>query len=161
MKRFFRRALLPMAAVAAVTVSTLPAEAYSFVPCNTSTTRVCYDEVGPTGLRLSLYDVAQDPNAIATVAAYYDVYNIPFGQGGVQVPCVTPIVNGVEAGTCARLGFQRIDRLPLVAEERVALVGLVPTQSVYVCEAELTVLVNNVGLNRFPILSACHDFMVE
>lgn len=160
MKRFFRRALIPMAAVAAVAATALPAEAYSFAPCNTSNTRVCYDEVRPTNIRLYVPRTVDD-TVIASASAYLDTYNIPVGSGGVQIRCVTPVVNGVPADACDRAGFQLLNRVPLMTPIEASLVRAEPTYSVYVCEAELTVLAADTGLNRFPVLSVCHDFMVE
>ena len=151
------RALLPVGVAAAlVAVTAVPASANSFVPCNSSNTRVCYEEVGPIGPQVPLFKVVNDTVPLANYAATLDIYNIPFGTGGVQIPCITPFVNGTPVDTCGRLGFTLISRTPLVFGT-VGLSHLEVSGSVYACSANLTVLVNNIGLNQFPIVSACQD----
>ncbi len=154
--RIFRiRAMLPVAVAAAlVTVTAVPASAESFVPCNSSNTRVCYEELGPVGPPVPLFQVVHG-TSLATVAATLDIYAIPFGAGSVQIPCITPVVNGVPADACARLGFTLISSTPLISDDVDQ--QLEPSGAIYACNANLTVLVNNIGLNNFPIVSVCQN----
>jgi hypothetical protein len=160
MKKLLRRALVAVVVTGAVTTATSGAQASELVPCNASPTRVCYTETGDTGIGLDLVQLANDPPIhLADVAAYLDIYKIPVGTGGVQIPCITPVVNGTTADSCDRLGLELISRTPLVSQSVDAtLVHLKPTQQrVYVCTATLTVLVANIGLNEVPILSVCQS----
>jgi hypothetical protein len=156
MRKLLSRALVPVAVAAALVATAAPSSATSFVPCNTSTTRVCYEETGPVPPQVPLYRAASG-TPIASVTATLDIYGIPFDTGTVQVPCITPWVNGAPVDTCGNLGFTLISRTWLVPV--VSLASPQPQQfgAVYVCTANLTVLVDNVGLNKFPILSACED----
>lgn len=162
MKKLLRRALVPVVLAGAVITAAAPnAAALSFAPCDpNATTRICYDETGETNVKYgvpsaSLGGVLVD---LPSVDAYLDVYKLPFGTGSERVPCVTPVVNGVENDSCTRLGLIKVSRTPLIRVDQnvdgAVLDGLLTT--LYVCEAELTATVAGVGVERQPILAACY-----
>lgn len=161
MKKFLSRALVPaLAAVSAVAAPATTASAAEFIPCNGGPTQVCYTETGQTSVRYDIPDVAPgEVIPVAQVAAYLDIYRIPVGTGGVQIPCISAVVNGSVQDNCARLGFTLVQRTALVNQAVAAqLVKVSGTLgSVYVCTAELTATVANVGITNLPILSACAE----
>lgn len=162
MNKHVRRAAVSAAATAAVLTAAVPgAEAATLIPCNGGSTQVCFTEIGPTNVSYSIPNTGPGTTInVADVDAYLDIYSIPFGTGSVQIPCITAIVNGAEQDTCGQLGLTRFSRTSLVKQGAgvpVPSVGNTYLATVYVCEAELTATVLDVGIKNFPTLTVCTE----
>lgn len=162
MNKRITRALVPALATAGLLGTGVPAaSAASFVPCGTGNVQVCYDEVADTGFGFSIPRLGPGEHIdVASVAAYLDVYRLDLGGPGVQIPCVTLVVNGTAQDNCARIGLTLVSRTPLV-EQFAAGVDLMKIDGVvarvYVCSALLTATAGGIGVTNFPLLAPCAD----
>ena len=162
MTKLLTRALVPAVGALAVVAATAPsAAAGSFRPCDEYKTEVCYTETGTTNVAYGIPNLAWGGGGthLGDVAAYLDIYRVPVGTGGVNIPCVTPVENGIERDACAALGFTRVNRTELftlgLTLDTPQVSGSLVT--VYVCTAEVTATVENVGVTDIPTLTVCAD----
>jgi hypothetical protein len=110
----------------------------------------------PRGVRDS-FDVDAPTSTSVDVAGYVDLYEFTT-VGSVNVPCAVLGVDDTVVNPCATAGGRFVQRIATLVDSSVpAAAGALdaPLATVRICDADLVLTVNNIGVSSFPALTLC------
>lgn len=116
---------------------------------------VSYCSTGPAFGPFYVPNVDYDTVHVTDVVGYIDTYDAAIGQIGTNLFTCVSFVQPTVVDPCSGLGFQRLNRVPLLAQPVDAYIPKVagqPLTSVTVCSAQVNILN---GALRFPALTVC------
>lgn len=125
--------------------------------CTTVASVTACAELTP-GSELASFPVSTPGSTPAHVAGYVDAYQFVLPNSGVvTVPCVT-LVAATTVNPCQSLGGTFASRLLTLVDTSVNVPGTsgsTTVATVRICEANLVLTVNSLGVNSFPAYTVC------
>lgn len=133
------------------------------VACTTSSGIVVCAGISPgpeTPMRVTVYTPGTDPGPDHRVAGYVDLYRFVLPNGTtVSLPCVGLVADTVTVNPCVGRG-EYVQRLLTLVDEDVNQpdpdIEDQEVASVRICEAELVVTVNGIGIPSSPAYTLCN-----
>jgi len=143
--------LIPTVTPSPVPTPTVPAG--PLPPCTTEAGVVACASLTPTTTQ-STYAVDGVSSTTGPVAGYVDTYRFTLANGGiVTLPCVVLVSGSTTVDPCADAGGTYVATLQTLSTLSVA--ASTPIATVRVCNADLVLTVDGIGINSFPAFVLC------